>query len=120
MRTITYAEHYPHYMGDMNASFTMTEAEFTSLKSKFGQGKLSDDDYDALRICTDARAGKTVYAFDNLLINSFKKIMKALNTTGTWSGEWEEGSFALSVHGLSAAKAAISKIEAQYIEDDMD
>jgi hypothetical protein len=119
---VTYVEYYPHCYGASTASFTMTAAEFASLETKFGEDGLTDDENDALQDCIDARATRNVYAFDALLReNKFKKIMKKLKSTGgTWSGEWEEGSFALSVWGLAVAKAAVAKIEAKHLFDDGD
>ncbi len=106
-------------MGTSSASFTMTEEEFVTLEFKFGSNGLTDDEEDALINCVDARANATVYAFTDLLRDkNFAKIIKKLNKKGTWSGEWEEGSYALSVHGVEVAKIAIAKIEANHLFDE--
>lgn len=56
------------------------------------------------------------------LLNLFNEhdpdtVLRKLRRTGLWSGEWEEGSFALSTKGSKPAWEAIEKIEAKHREE---
>ena len=131
---ITYFEHYPHYMGTMNATIKFTDKQFSKVielaKAAIKESKVVPDGESdaaiALEEFTNAIAekqGMQIYALEEALVDYFDSprrpasITNALKKKGVWSGEWEEGSFAFSNKGVRAAKKAVAKIEAKLAEN---
>jgi len=134
MKTITYYEYYPHYMGTMDAIVEMTESEFDNLIALAENVDATDhNDDDALEALEEAcetaadKADVKCYAFIDAFTGYWNDergvpaaiVKKLAKKKGTWSGEWEEGSFAFSVKGAEAARKAVAKIEAGHLEDEI-
>ena len=132
MKTITYYEYYPHYMGTMSATIKFTEAQFKKMiklaKEAIKADKDGEDDtkYEELDDFIEKIAGKQKekqFALITALTNYFdsprrpSSITNALKKKGVWSDEWEEGSHAFSTKGKKVAKEAVRKIEAEHCLD---
>ena len=134
--SVTYFEHYPHYMGTMNVTIKFTNKQFnkvielakTVIKARNKPLGADDVAYDALsaylgKICKEQDVEE--YALIESLIDSTEhsprrpsSIVNKLKKKGVWSGEWEEGSYAFSNKGAKAARKAVGKIEAKHTEDE--
>lgn len=132
MKTITYFEYYPHYMGTMSSTIELDEDQMESLlvlATDLSVNPDSDDAYEKIDEAVDAIAdenGCTLYALVDALTGNWEnakdrpaKIVKKLEgKKGVFAGDWEEGSFAFSVKGEKAAKKAVAKIEAKHLEEE--
>ena len=111
---VYYFEHYPHYTGTLNVDL---EIPFGKLKEL--QSAIADDDYDVIAEDIFDPEGKTVHALENIFDDNCSPL-EDLRKTGTWAGQWEEGSFALSVISLKEARSACALVETQLTEDEDD
>lgn len=116
-----YFEHYPHYMGTKNSSIEITFAELKAANEYFGSDRDDETDFIEDLVNEKENDGETVYSFSELFGDdwghTWKDVLSALNKTGTWAGQWEEGSHGLSVNSLKEAKAAVAMIETELTED---
>ena len=134
MSTVTYFEHYPHYMGTKNATVKFTQKQFDELialakvaiKANKADADFDIEDAEIFNVieAIEKKEKVTLYALADALVNFFDSprrpstITTALKKKGVWSGEWEEGSFAFSNKGAAAAKKAVAKIEAKHTMDE--
>ena len=134
--SVTYYEHYPHYMGTLNAEVTFTNKEWKKLitlskaaiKEDKALGGGSGDAADAFEDFKDEmekKCGSTLYALDNAILNCYDSprrpstVANAIKKKGVWSAQWEEGSHAFATTAKKARKA-VGKIEAKVAEDEFD
>jgi hypothetical protein len=117
-RTLTYFEHYPHYyVGTLNAEGRISETALAFMLTLIAS-KDDEDIEEFMAELEDDPNNNLGYAFLELLQgNTSAEITNALNTTGTFGASWEEGSHAIS-YSLADAKAAVRKIELEFIDLD--
>lgn len=118
--TVTYFEHYPHYMGTSNSKATMRIEDLVLLSL------LARDDMDIFQEFCDHLAAEndnSLYAIEDLFdMYSLRQITNALIKKGYFIGEWEEGSFFVAFKGnerkakieLALHEARISSESGEY------
>ena len=134
--SVTYFEHYPHYMGTLNAEIKFTNKEWEKLITlskaaikedkdlKGGEGEAYEA-FDTFKDEMEKKSGDTVYALDVALLDYYNSprrpstIANAINKKGVWSSMWEEGSHAFGTTAKKAHKA-VGEIEAKVAMDDFD
>ena len=105
---VYYYEHYPHYLGTKNSEATFTVGQMDhwhKIEEAGGDGWAEMDE--------EEMKG---YALGDILAE-WPAIRKKLKKKGTWGGQWEEGSHAVSTKSFKKAKKAVGKIEAQVTLD---
>ena len=133
--TLTYFEHYPHYMGTMDTKMSI-DLDSMILASVVLGTKDEDDHENIYEDISDGHNGLgdgSAYALatairgDNWPITAagqkkhLDRVLKALATKGYWADMWEEGSHALAMPGKEKqAIHALALIEAQIEEDAFD
>lgn len=123
MKQVIYFEHYPHYLGTMNATVRFTPKQFEDLIDLAKKALKGDDDAEELledRIDEiQSEQGATLYALSVALTNYGDSprrpstIMSALKKKGEWADDWEEGSHAFATT-IRKARAAVAKVEAKH------
>lgn len=104
-----YYEHYPHMSGTYNAELKLDIAEMDKVSDLY----LKDKEEGFIHL--EEEMDLPGYAWGDIL-EGWPKIRKALEKVGEWSGEWEEGSHAISMTNMKDARALVGKIEAKVFE----
>jgi hypothetical protein len=127
MRQVYYFEHYPHYLGTMNATVRLTPKQFEELVGLAKKSLKGDEDAEELlteRVDEIAdEQNVTVYALVQALTDYGDSprrpstVMSALKKKGVWADLWEEGSHAFATTERRA-KEAVGKVEAKNLEID--
>jgi hypothetical protein len=105
---IFYYEHYPHYMGTANTEHKLDITKLDEVHDAYKKDE--NDGYEALE-----ELDLPGYAWGDIM-REWPAIRKALEKKGEWSGEWEEGSHAISMTNIKDARDLVGKIEAEVFE----